>query len=239
MKGIGDHMVLALVKPIYSCLLLRVKDEIRFSAEWDKGLSGIEKDKGQLGVGKSCLCNRFMRSLADEYSVDHISVLSQTDFSGRVVNNDHFLYWGEVVKASEEGIELLFQVIEQTEFIDDASFQPFKGGKMEPYIKRCSATKLTSAEKLMYICKNQLDYWDPYGLGAGLSDSVAMGGQPSAQLEATPGPGKAPPVCSAQTKQTSQHPLAASLRHPSRLRLFTAAEMRPSLFGVNWTRSTG
>nr|CAD7452912.1 unnamed protein product [Timema tahoe] len=100
------------------------------------GLSGIEKDKGQLGVGKSCLCNRFMRSLADEYSVDHISVLSQTDFSGRVVNNDHFLYWGEVVKASEEGIELLFQVIEQTEFIDDASFQPFKG-KVTHYYFLC------------------------------------------------------------------------------------------------------
>lgn len=30
------------------------------------------------------------------------------------------------------------------------------GGKMEPYSKRCAATKLTSAEKLMYICKNQL-----------------------------------------------------------------------------------
>lgn len=30
------------------------------------------------------------------------------------------------------------------------------GGKMEPYSKRCTATKLTSAEKLMYICKNQL-----------------------------------------------------------------------------------
>ncbi|XP_066996552.2 rho GTPase-activating protein 190 isoform X2 [Anabrus simplex] len=120
------------------------------------GLSGTEKDKGQVGVGKSCLCNRFMRSLADDYSVDHISVLSQTDFSGRVVNNDHFLYWGEVTKTSEEGVEFLFQVIEQTEFIDDASFQPFKGSKMEPYIKRCSATKLTSAEKLMYICKNQL-----------------------------------------------------------------------------------
>lgn len=145
------------------------------------GLSGTEKDKGQAGVGKSCLCNRFMRSLADDYSVDHISVLSQvpysvppenftsdffvwlifplnlqTDFSGRVVNNDHFLYWGDIVKATEEGQEILFQVIEQTEFIDDASFQPFKGGKMEPYTKRCSNTKLTSAEKLMYICKNQL-----------------------------------------------------------------------------------
>ncbi|XP_063220269.1 rho GTPase-activating protein 190 isoform X2 [Bacillus rossius redtenbacheri] len=120
------------------------------------GLSGTEKEKGQIGVGKSCLCNRFLRSVADEYSVEHISVLSQTDFSGRVVNNDHFLYWGEVTKTSEESVELLFQVVEQTEFIDDASFQPFKGGKMEPYIKRCCATKLTSAEKLMYICKNQL-----------------------------------------------------------------------------------
>lgn len=120
------------------------------------GLSGMEKDKGHAGVGKSCLCNRFMRSLADDYNVDHISVLSQTDFSGRVVNNDHFLYWGEVIKTSEEGVDYQFSVIEQTEFIDDASFQPFKGGKMEPYVKRCAATKITSAEKLMYICKNQL-----------------------------------------------------------------------------------
>ena len=30
------------------------------------------------------------------------------------------------------------------------------GGKMEPYVKRCTSTKITSAEKLMYICKNQL-----------------------------------------------------------------------------------
>lgn len=27
---------------------------------------------------------------------------------------------------------------------------------MEPYVKRCAATKIQSAEKLMYICKNQL-----------------------------------------------------------------------------------
>lgn len=43
------------------------------------GLSGTEKEKGAIGIGKSCLCNRFMRSLADEYSVDHISVLSQVN----------------------------------------------------------------------------------------------------------------------------------------------------------------
>ncbi|KAG7155075.1 Rho GTPase-activating protein 190-like 1, partial [Homarus americanus] len=80
----------------------------------------------------------------------------QTDFSGRVVNNDHFLYWGESARVADDGFEFSFQVIEQTEFIDDASFMPFKAGKMDPYIKRCCATKIQSAEKLMYICKNQL-----------------------------------------------------------------------------------
>lgn len=45
------------------------------------GLSGTEKEKGAVGVGKSCLCNRFMRFLADDYNVDHISVLSQVIFN--------------------------------------------------------------------------------------------------------------------------------------------------------------
>lgn len=87
-----------------------------------------------MGVGKSSLCNRFIRPLTDDYFIDHISVLSQSDFSGRVVNNDHFLYWGEVKKTSEEGVDNNFHVVEQTEFVDDATFQPFKVGKTEPYI---------------------------------------------------------------------------------------------------------
>ncbi|XP_070136652.1 rho GTPase-activating protein 190 isoform X6 [Drosophila bipectinata] len=120
------------------------------------GLSGTEKDRGQVGVGKSCLCNRFMRPMADDYFIDHISVLSQSDFSGRIVNNDHFLYWGEVRKTTDEGVEYQFNIIEQTEFMDDSTFQAFKVGKMDPYLKRCTATKVFSAEKLMYICKNQL-----------------------------------------------------------------------------------
>ncbi|KAL9878907.1 rho GTPase-activating protein 190 isoform 2-T9 [Glossina fuscipes fuscipes] len=120
------------------------------------GLSGTEKDRGQVGVGKSCLCNRFIRPMADDYFIDHISVLSQSDFSGRIVNNDHFLYWGDVRKCMDDGTEYTFHVVEQTEFVDDSTFQPFKVGKMEPYLKRCTATKVFSAEKLMYICKNQL-----------------------------------------------------------------------------------
>ena len=48
-------------------------------------------------------------------------------------------------------------MVEQTEFIDDASFQVFRAsGKQEPYVRRCAGTRLNSAEKLMYICKNQL-----------------------------------------------------------------------------------
>lgn len=49
------------------------------------GLSGTEKEKGAVGIGKSCLCNRFLRTLADDYSVDHISVLSQVSLSGGII----------------------------------------------------------------------------------------------------------------------------------------------------------
>ena len=137
------------------------------------GLSGTEKDKGCLGVGKSCICNRFLRSSSDDYNYEHISVLSQTDFSGRCVNNDHWLYWGEVTKFNDYYYEnnffnnnstlinnssnyVNFSVVEQTTFIDDTSFQPFNSGKTEPYVKRIQNLKLISSEKLQYICKNQL-----------------------------------------------------------------------------------
>lgn len=43
------------------------------------GVSGGEREKGVTGVGKSCLCNRFIRPQADNYHVDHISVLSQVN----------------------------------------------------------------------------------------------------------------------------------------------------------------
>lgn len=44
------------------------------------GMSGTERDKGQIGVGKSCICNRFVRPQTDDYCIDHISVLSQVSF---------------------------------------------------------------------------------------------------------------------------------------------------------------
>uniref|UniRef100_A0A8D2NVT7 Rho GTPase activating protein 35 n=1 Tax=Zosterops lateralis melanops TaxID=1220523 RepID=A0A8D2NVT7_ZOSLA len=120
------------------------------------GLSGTEKEKGQCGIGKSCLCNRFVRPSADDFHLDHTSVLSTSDFGGRVVNNDHFLYWGEVARPLEECVECRIHVVEQTEFIDDQTFQPHRSTALQPYIKRAAATKLASAEKLMYFCTDQL-----------------------------------------------------------------------------------
>ncbi|XP_054885069.1 rho GTPase-activating protein 35 [Poeciliopsis prolifica] len=120
------------------------------------GLSGTEKEKGQCGVGKSCLCNRFVRPSADDFYLDHTSVLSTSDFGGRVVNNDHFLYWGEAGRTIEDGQECRMNVVEQTEFIDDQTFQPHRSTALQPYIKRAASTKLASAEKLMYFCTDQL-----------------------------------------------------------------------------------
>ena len=50
------------------------------------GLSGTERDKGTVGVGKSCLCNRFVRTAADDYYTEHISVLSQVGAGRSVLN---------------------------------------------------------------------------------------------------------------------------------------------------------
>lgn len=119
------------------------------------GLCGLDKDQSLYGVGKSCFCNRFVRPLADDFIANHTSVFSTSDFGGRVINNDSFLYWGSKLQTSDEGIEYRFNVIEQTEFIDDASLAPLYCGGL-PYHKRAAATKLNSPEKLMYISREQV-----------------------------------------------------------------------------------
>uniref|UniRef100_A0A8C4Q9G5 Rho GTPase activating protein 5 n=1 Tax=Eptatretus burgeri TaxID=7764 RepID=A0A8C4Q9G5_EPTBU len=126
------------------------------------GLSGTEKEKGTVGVGKSCLCNRFVHPAADDYYPEHTSILSQMDFSGRVVNNDHYLYWGKASKVTGDGLQYMFNVVEQTEFIDDATFLPHKSTVPHNYFKRSASVKLNSAGKHMYICTDQLGLEQDY-----------------------------------------------------------------------------
>ena len=127
------------------------------------GLSGFDHEKSLYGVGKSCLCNRFVRPLADEYIHEHSSIYSSTDFASRVINNDHYLYWGSVIKQSDDGTDLTFQLVEQTEFIEDSSFTTLnRGGQLTSYVKRCTALKLQSQEKLMYISRDQVALQNDY-----------------------------------------------------------------------------
>lgn len=121
------------------------------------GVSGAERSKGAFGVGKSLLCNRFVRGGYDDFHTEHSSILSQTDFGGSpVINNDHWLYWGEGLVTTEDSLNnLQIRVIEQTEFVDDETFEPLEGAS-DDYSKRATRTKFESADKLMYICKEQL-----------------------------------------------------------------------------------
>lgn len=128
------------------------------------GLSGDEETRGCVGVGKSCLCNRFVRRDEDSYYSDHIYMLSQSDYGGEVVNNVSWLYWGEATRVNPENEQQnwIFRVIEQTEFIDDSAFTLLSHGSHDSYVKRCLSVKLKSARKLMYICKDQLGMEDDY-----------------------------------------------------------------------------
>lgn len=61
------------------------------------------------GAGKSCLCNRFVRPKMDDFRDNHPSVLNHSDFGSNVINNIHFLYWGEKVVGLEDGQDVRFQ----------------------------------------------------------------------------------------------------------------------------------
>ena len=120
------------------------------------GLSGPDSFKGNSGIGKSVLCNRLVRPEYENFYPNHISHLSQADFSGSpVVNNDHWLYWGEAeLDEYYTGKTTHLRFIEQTEFIDDETFEPIRSSRQPTdYTKRALRVNLESHDKLMYICR--------------------------------------------------------------------------------------
>lgn len=61
--------------------------------------------------------------------------------------------------SSAQHAEWTFRLVEQTEFVDDESFQPLTGSgphQKDKYEKRATAVKLQSPDKLMYLGKDQL-----------------------------------------------------------------------------------
>ena len=62
------------------------------------------------GAGKSCLCNRFIRPKKDDLHLEQTSVLNHSEFGSNIINNTHFLYWGEKSLGLEDGQDVVFQV---------------------------------------------------------------------------------------------------------------------------------
>ncbi|KAF7259324.1 hypothetical protein EG68_03412 [Paragonimus skrjabini miyazakii] len=115
---------------------------------------------GPPNAGKSCICNRFALPHPDFYRQEHLSVLSAADYESEVVNCDNWLYWGCVSRQVDD-FTVNFRIIEQTEFLNDSTFQPFVSGRRFSdapldYVQRSSVVRLSSKHKLRYICKEQL-----------------------------------------------------------------------------------
>lgn len=55
------------------------------------------------------------------------------------MNSTHFIYWGQTSYPADDGTPVYFQIIEQTEFCQDGSFNVFSSA--QSYIKRAFATK--------------------------------------------------------------------------------------------------
>ena len=75
--------------------------------------------------------------------------------TGPIVNSTHFIYWGQTFYSADDGNPIYFQIIEQTEFCQDGSFNVFSSA--QPYMKRAFATKnLPSASgKVAYYGPDQ------------------------------------------------------------------------------------
>ncbi|CAD6195674.1 unnamed protein product [Caenorhabditis auriculariae] len=73
-----------------------------------------------------------------------------------VINSEHWLYWGERILTTEENSNVVIRLIEQTEFLDDETYEPIAGPSKEEYCKRAAKINLSSRDKLMYIRKEQL-----------------------------------------------------------------------------------
>ena len=104
------------------------------------GLSGCGPDVYK-GPGKSSLC--FNLLYPTEYLKEHPSVLTLEQFESKVIDRQHYVYWGSKTeyyyklpksKKSTEKILVTvnFEIFEQTEFIEDVTKKSFPANKEYP-----------------------------------------------------------------------------------------------------------
>ena len=115
---------------------------------------------GNPGIGKSCLCFRFVHSGFDDYVADHPSLLALHEFESTVINTDNFLYWGGTVKSypvrgSTHELKIIYHILEQTVFYQDVTSRPFKSAESpDQYARRVASTNVESAGKISYLTRD-------------------------------------------------------------------------------------
>lgn len=106
------------------------------------------------GIGKSCLCSRFVLPSHDDYLAtreDHHSSVPTIAFNGREWGGLHYLYFGSVVKRPCPSRHLVvFHVVEHTTFVDDF-LAPHPGHEM--YVTRATSAALNCPAKISYLGK--------------------------------------------------------------------------------------
>ncbi|KAI6218706.1 hypothetical protein M3Y99_01692300 [Aphelenchoides fujianensis] len=124
------------------------------------GLSGTDKQKGVTGVGKSTFCNRLVRPHFNDFFHEHLSFISQSDFTSPIINREHWLFHGELALDPTDhlGPTSRIRVIEHTTLLDDESFEPLGDTSAAlDYQTRALQLHLQSNDrKLAYICPDQL-----------------------------------------------------------------------------------
>ena len=138
---------------------------------------GLSRGQGHVfksgeGVGKSCLCYRFLHPGFDDFISEHPSIIASHEFQSAAVNNVHFLYWGVSrqnlpgrLGRGERSVDI--HVVENTVLYEDVTSKPFRsdsGGKADntdAYIKR-TLGKLESSGKISYWTRDGISLPDTY-----------------------------------------------------------------------------
>lgn len=120
------------------------------------------------GVGKSCLCSRFLHDGADEYVKDHPSLLALHEFESQVIDTEPMVYWGsKMLECESKGKELVLQlqVLEHTLFYHDETSRLFASlrdlSSPNSYIKR-AASSPDSSRKLSFFSRDTIGFPDHY-----------------------------------------------------------------------------
>ena len=139
---------------------------------------GLSREQGHLfksggeGVGKSCLCYRFLHPGFDDFISDHPSIIASHEFQSAVVNSVHFLYWGRSRQTltgrlgrGERTVDI--HVVENTVLYEDVTSKPFCSGgsggadNLDTYTKRALG-KLESLGKISYWTRDGISLPDTY-----------------------------------------------------------------------------